>query len=199
MSFFAMEKLKMKNFCKLTRSVLIFKDFELFYSPGWTKGHYYCLIQGVGTSEVGRWWSKHNLSEDEGIAWAWEQIRSKLKGEWDLAVKKAHKEIGQSDNGVASFPELPKVQRIRELNNEYWTPQRLLEAVTAGDTDNKLALLRKIGLLDEQNHLTARSKSWGADVSRTPQLECEDTVDITEDSYKRRSRKARKHLYRRKI
>ncbi len=52
-----------------------------------------------------------------------------------------------------------------------WTPDSLLTALKRGTLDEKIAVLRKAGILDENGELTQTYKSWGAKVTRTPAFE----------------------------
>jgi hypothetical protein len=51
-----------------------------------------------------------------------------------------------------------------------WTPRRLRKAVAAGTTAEKVALLKKIGVLKKDGTLTKRTKNWGKRPTRTPEF-----------------------------
>lgn len=52
-----------------------------------------------------------------------------------------------------------------------WTPAALKAALVKGTTEEKVALLKKIGILDEAGELAERYKSWGEaeKATRTPE------------------------------
>jgi hypothetical protein len=50
-----------------------------------------------------------------------------------------------------------------------WTPEDLLRAIAEPSLDEKLALLRTVGILDASGKLAKRYRSWGSKVSRTPE------------------------------
>lgn len=50
---------------------------------------------------------------------------------------------------------------------EDWTRQSLLDVLKSGSTDERLARLRRLGFLDEENRLTPKAKSWGDRISHT--------------------------------
>jgi hypothetical protein len=52
-----------------------------------------------------------------------------------------------------------------------WTPVRLCKAVTAGTRREKVAVLKKIGVLTRRGKLAKTGKRWGKKPSRTPVLE----------------------------
>lgn len=52
-----------------------------------------------------------------------------------------------------------------------WSPDSLLTALKRGTIDEKIAVLHKAGILDENGELTQTYKSWGSKASRTPDLE----------------------------
>lgn len=47
-----------------------------------------------------------------------------------------------------------------------WSPSRLKEALAQGTPEEKVELLKKIGILDENGELGRRYRNWGAKVSR---------------------------------
>lgn len=47
-----------------------------------------------------------------------------------------------------------------------WSPETLKEALTKGSYEEKLALLREIGLVGPDGKVPDRYKNWGTDVSR---------------------------------
>jgi hypothetical protein len=50
-----------------------------------------------------------------------------------------------------------------------WSPEELLEAIGQPSRDEKLELLRTIGILDASGKLAKRYRSWESKVSRTPE------------------------------
>ena len=50
-----------------------------------------------------------------------------------------------------------------------WTPADLVAAVKRGTLDEKVALLSKFGILDENGELAKKYQSWGSKPSRTPE------------------------------
>lgn len=48
-----------------------------------------------------------------------------------------------------------------------WTPAELMAAVQRGTIEEKVALLRKAGILDESGEVAEKYRSWGSKVSRT--------------------------------
>jgi hypothetical protein len=49
-----------------------------------------------------------------------------------------------------------------------WAPSTLMEALVRGTIEDKVAVLRKAGILDENNKLSSTYKNWGSKVTRTP-------------------------------
>jgi hypothetical protein len=49
-----------------------------------------------------------------------------------------------------------------------WSPDSLREALSQGSIEEKLALLRKLGIVTNDGKLGARYQNWGKVVSRTP-------------------------------
>jgi len=47
-----------------------------------------------------------------------------------------------------------------------WSPSRLKEALAQGTPEEKVALLKEIGILNEKGELGMRYRNWGAKVSR---------------------------------
>jgi hypothetical protein len=52
-----------------------------------------------------------------------------------------------------------------------WTPARLRKAVAAGTTAEKIAVLKRIGVLTKNGTLAKRTQDWGGKPTRTPELE----------------------------
>lgn len=52
-----------------------------------------------------------------------------------------------------------------------WTTDALIKAVTSGTQEEKLDLLKKIGILTPDGNLAEKYKSWGNKPSRTPEME----------------------------
>ena len=52
-----------------------------------------------------------------------------------------------------------------------WTPDALMTALAQGTTEEKLALLKQVGILDDSGKLAAKYKSWGSVVTRTAELD----------------------------
>lgn len=48
-----------------------------------------------------------------------------------------------------------------------WTPAALSEALARGTLDEKIQLLRTIGILDKKGELAGKYRSWGTKVTRT--------------------------------
>ncbi|HSN99736.1 MAG TPA: hypothetical protein VLS89_15680 [Candidatus Nanopelagicales bacterium] len=48
-----------------------------------------------------------------------------------------------------------------------WTPAELSAAIRRGTLEEKVALLKKIGILDENGEVAEKYRSWGSKVSRT--------------------------------
>jgi hypothetical protein len=59
----------------------------------------------------------------------------------------------------------------KTAEHKEWTPRRLRKAVAAGTNAEKVALLKKIGVLKKDGTLTKRTKNWGNGPTRTPELE----------------------------
>jgi hypothetical protein len=51
-----------------------------------------------------------------------------------------------------------------------WTPARLEQAVRAGTTEEKVAVLKRIGLLTANGKPKKSAQAWGNKPSRTPVL-----------------------------
>ncbi len=52
-----------------------------------------------------------------------------------------------------------------------WSPAQMRAALLRGSKRSKIALLKEIGILDENGEVAAKYKSWGNKVTRTPELE----------------------------
>lgn len=52
-----------------------------------------------------------------------------------------------------------------------WTPDTLRTAVKAGSIDQKVELLKELGLLSENGKPAAKAASWGTKATRTPDEE----------------------------
>lgn len=52
-----------------------------------------------------------------------------------------------------------------------WSPAKMRAALLRGTKRSKIALLKEIGILDENGEVSAKYKSWGNKVTRTPELE----------------------------
>ena len=52
-----------------------------------------------------------------------------------------------------------------------WSPASLLAALKRGTVDEKVAVLKKAGILDASGKLTETYRSWGSKVTRTPNAE----------------------------
>lgn len=50
-----------------------------------------------------------------------------------------------------------------------WTPAELSAALHEGTIEEKIALLRTAGILNEKGELAPKYRSWGTPVSRTPE------------------------------
>ncbi len=50
---------------------------------------------------------------------------------------------------------------------EDWTRKSLLDVLKSGSTEERLARLRRLGFLDEENKLTSKAESWGDRISHT--------------------------------
>lgn len=50
-----------------------------------------------------------------------------------------------------------------------WTPAALSAALLQGTLEEDIALLRTIGILDENGELSMTYRSWGSKPSRTPE------------------------------
>lgn len=48
-----------------------------------------------------------------------------------------------------------------------WTPQELLDAIARPSREEKMKMLREIGILDSHGKLAKKYLSWGTRVSRT--------------------------------
>jgi hypothetical protein len=48
-----------------------------------------------------------------------------------------------------------------------WTPQELLDAINRPSREEKVKMLREIGILDARGKLARKYRSWGTRVSRT--------------------------------
>lgn len=48
-----------------------------------------------------------------------------------------------------------------------WTPAELAAAIQRGTVEEDLALLKEVGILDENGEVAERYRSWGSKVSRT--------------------------------
>jgi hypothetical protein len=48
-----------------------------------------------------------------------------------------------------------------------WAPQDLLDAIARPSTEEKIKLLREVGILDATGKLARKYRSWGKRVSRT--------------------------------
>ncbi len=48
-----------------------------------------------------------------------------------------------------------------------WSPQDLLAAIERPSREEKLQMLRKVGILDATGKLASKYRSWGTRVSRT--------------------------------
>ena len=59
----------------------------------------------------------------------------------------------------------------RTADPQEWTPARLRKAVTAGTTAEKVALLKRIGVLTKRGTVAKRLLNWGDKPTRTPELE----------------------------
>lgn len=68
----------------------------------------------------------------------------------------------------------PRKRRIRpgpQAPDGLWSPQQMRTALLRGSRASKLALLKDVGILDENGELSAKYKSWGNKVTRTPELD----------------------------
>jgi hypothetical protein len=59
----------------------------------------------------------------------------------------------------------------RQAPPRVWTPEELFLALTQGTIEEKVALLRTAGILDERGKLAKKYRSWGNKPSRTPEVE----------------------------
>lgn len=84
--------------------------------------------------------------------------RSKLEG-----VRKAKARVDARKRATA-------IARAQEQAAE-WTPARLRSAVTEGTLEQKLSVLRRIGIVDEDGKLSKRATDWGSRPTHTPPLE----------------------------
>jgi hypothetical protein len=48
-----------------------------------------------------------------------------------------------------------------------WTPAELSAAIRRGTIEEKVALLKKAGILDENGEISKRYRDWGSKVTRT--------------------------------
>jgi hypothetical protein len=48
-----------------------------------------------------------------------------------------------------------------------WSPQELLDAIARPSREEKLEMLREVGILDATGKLASKYRSWGTRVSRT--------------------------------
>ena len=56
-----------------------------------------------------------------------------------------------------------------------WSPENLKQALSAGTTDEKVAMLTELGILTQDGKLAPRYKNWGDDVvSRTEEEAAHD-------------------------
>ncbi len=61
-----------------------------------------------------------------------------------------------------------------------WSRKALLEVLDADTVEAGLARLRKLGVLDEHNHLTERATSWGKDYVSYTHVEGDDEPQAPE-------------------
>lgn len=61
----------------------------------------------------------------------------------------------------------------RQAPTGAWAPETLLTALKSGTDQDKLAALKRAGILDDSGHLTKTYKNWGSKVTRTP-----DALDV---------------------
>lgn len=66
----------------------------------------------------------------------------------------------RSTNAKAPGPQAPRGA---------WTPAELSAALHEGTIEEKIALLRTAGILNEKGELAPKYRSWGTRVSRTPE------------------------------
>lgn len=81
----------------------------------------------------------------------------------DIEIRQVKAAIKRNENKIDS---MAKTNESTE-----WTPERVREAVTAGTTEEKLQLLKRIGVLKADGSLNDPQKSWGMQPSRTPDLD----------------------------
>lgn len=68
---------------------------------------------------------------------------------------------------MAKTSKAPKDRVGRQAPKGVWSPKELLDAIAKPSREQKLALLREVGILDENGKLAPKYKSWGSRVSRT--------------------------------
>ncbi|MBK7402322.1 MAG: hypothetical protein IPJ34_40315 [Myxococcales bacterium] len=56
----------------------------------------------------------------------------------------------------------------RQAPTGAWSPDVLLDALRRGTDDEKVAILKKAGILDADGKLTKTYENWGSKVTRTP-------------------------------
>lgn len=56
----------------------------------------------------------------------------------------------------------------RQAPTGAWSPDTLMSALQRGTDDDRIAALKKAGIIDASGNLTKTYKNWGTKVTRTP-------------------------------
>ena len=59
----------------------------------------------------------------------------------------------------------------RQAPTSAWTPDTLLSALQSGTNEDRIAALKKAGIIDSHGKLTKTYENWGEKVTRTPEAE----------------------------
>jgi hypothetical protein len=87
---------------------------------------------------------------------------------------KIAKKIAGKKRSVKSNPEPPAAP------GPPWSAEALIAAIEAGSVEEKVARLKTVGILTPTGKLAKRYRSWGTNVSRTPELEEDPAVTSNE-------------------
>lgn len=58
----------------------------------------------------------------------------------------------------------------RQAPTGAWSPETLMSALERGTDDDRVAALKKAGIIDARGNFTKTYKNWGGKVTRTPDV-----------------------------
>jgi hypothetical protein len=78
---------------------------------------------------------------------------------------------------------MAKTKATEQVNPETldWSVPAIIKALRAGRTGDRLAALKRSGIITKSGKLAAKYRSWGKKVSRTPDAKEMGIVGVTRD------------------